>query len=356
MHPDDLTPRWLTFALREGGIIKKASVKEVTRSIIGDGKGFKSSVVRVGLTYDCDEPGAPSSLVAKIEPEDKEIQFVNQSLNSFQREINFYKEIAPTAPIRLPVLYYAVEEPPSNCLLMEDLSAYTPGDQIVGMHKEKVTTTLENMGKLQAKYWNNDLLDELSWMPTLEDLFNQNDRDDFIVRALSFLEHFGFLIGVKGLSLAYKLKDNIDWIKNEMLSRDKTIVHFDLREDNLVFGESGTENEVIILDWQLAIRSMGALDVARLIGGSEIPSERTGHQEQILRHWYDTLIGEGVRDYSWDDALYDLKLGALAYLGVFIHSHKDFLSHDPRVRELGKIVVGGIFSSAVEIDAGSVLP
>ncbi|MCZ6555977.1 MAG: hypothetical protein O6759_07665, partial [Candidatus Dadabacteria bacterium] len=222
MHPEEITPEWLTFALKESGVIEKASVIDVKRTIIGGGKGFKSSVVRVGVKYDQAESDAPTSVVAKIEPEDESVQAINKKFSSFEREISFYKQVAPSAPIRLPVLYYAVEEPPAYSMLMEDLSSLTPGDQTVGMHESQVMATVETMGKLQAKYWNNNLLEELSWMPTLEDLFMQYDESNFIENCISFLEHFGFVIGLKAIMIGYKLKDNINWLKDEILSRKKT--------------------------------------------------------------------------------------------------------------------------------------
>lgn len=356
IHPNEISPSWLTFALREAGLINNSSVVGVDKTILGSDKGFKSSVVRVGIKYDHSEAGAPSSVVVKIQPENENMIKENENLHSFAREIYFYREIAPSAPIRLPNLYYAIEEPPAYCMVMEDLSSLTLGDQTVGMHQDLVIATLNTIAKLQAKYWNNELLNGLGWMPTLEDMFSHYEEDKFLENCFSFLEHFGFKIGIRGLALGYKLKDNADWLKNEILSRQKTIVHFDLREDNLVFGKPGTDEEVLILDWQLAIRSMGAMDVARLIGGSEIPADRKGHQLAVLRCWHDTLIEEGVINYSWDEAVYDLKLGALAYIGVTIQYHKDFITDSPRIRKLGKVMIGGLFSSAVEIDAGSILP
>ena len=81
-----------------------------------------------------------------------------------------------------------------------------------------------------------------------------------------------------------------------------TIVHCDLREDNLLFGKPGTPEEVLIVDWQLAIRGMGAYDIASLQGGSELAAERRGHSYHVLLAWHETLLASGVVGYSYDQA------------------------------------------------------
>jgi len=72
MHVEEITPQWLTHALREGGYLKDASVKSIEKKIIGDAKGFLSSVVQVKIEYDTIEKDAPVSVVVKIEPEEGE--------------------------------------------------------------------------------------------------------------------------------------------------------------------------------------------------------------------------------------------------------------------------------------------
>jgi hypothetical protein len=101
---------------------------------------------------------------------------------------------------------------------------------------------------------------------------------------------------------------------------------------------------------------MGAFDVARLIGGSELPKERKGHQFEVLRRWFDTLVREGVANYTWEEAVYDFRLGSLALLSYPVHFHVSFIGSKGRSIELAKVICRRVFSSAVEIDAESVLP
>lgn len=351
MHVEEITPQWITHALREGGVLKEASVKSIEKKILGEGKGFLSSVVQVKIEYDFEEKDAPVSVVVKIEPEEGGFKDFGDEMNAFQREIRFYREIADTVPIRLPKLYYAVDQPPAYSMVMEDLSHFIPGDQVVGMHEQQVIKTVEEIARLQARYWNNEALEKIAWMPDFNDI-----SWDYIEKWPSFVEHYGYCLDDSGLELGEKLGHFLDWKKDKILKRPRTIVHFDLREDNLMFPPPGEEGAILILDWQLTIKNIGAFDVFRLMGGSEIPKERKGHQFQILKVWHDTLLQEGISNYTWEDAIYDFRLGALAFLCTPVHFHTEIIGIKGRTQKLAEAIFTRSFASAVEIDAASILP
>ena len=128
-----------------------------------------------------------------------------------------------------------------------------------------------------------------------------------------------------------------------------------MKVDNLLFGGADSDEIVVILDWQFVIRSMGAIDVARLIGGSWHPSEREGRQYEALRLWYDKLLENRVEDYSWDDAQRDLRIGALYCLCFPVHFHKGITRAQGRALEYIKVLYSGLFSQALEIDAEIIL-
>lgn len=351
IHPDEITPEWVTHALKNNGYLENSFIKKIDKKILGEAKGLLSSVVRVGIEYDRKEENAPSSVVVKIEPEEGDFINFNNEFRAFQREIKFYREVAPNIPIRLPKFYYAVDEPPAYSLVLEDLSNYSAGDQVVGMHKQQVQSVVKQIAKVHSAYWNNEALSELGWMPKTNGV-----SLNFAENWPSFVKNYGFCLDDRAIKLGDKLSGSIDWKNSEIEKRPQTIVHSDLREDNIMFGPLGSEDATIILDWQLAIRSVGAMDIARLIGGSEIPKERKGHQFEILKIWYDTLLKEGVNNYTWDDAVYDFRLGALSYLCYPVHFHKSGLNAKGRLKELVNVIYRRSFSSAVDIDAGSILP
>ena len=118
----------------------------------------------------------------------------------------------------------------------------------------------------------------------------------------------------------------------------------------------GAPRAVVLLDWQLANRSLGTIDVARLLGGSEPAAERRGHQVEVCAAWHEALVAGGVRDYDFAAALDDFRLAVLYCL--FIPVKGFYLAGaEPGVRtgRLLDAMAERFYASALEIDAGRLL-
>ncbi len=349
-HPDEITAKWFTEVLKEAGLIVNSNVVSIKKEQIAQGKAWLSTILRVEVEYDSPIDSAPNSFVLKLLSESRSSRDFSYERQAYEREINFYNEVADTIPIHLPKLFYSVTGPDCNLLLMEDLSNLTAGDQIRGMNYEQVLITLESLAKVHSTYWTNPILDSFNWMPC-----TNNIDVDYDENWDSFVELCGDFIDPEGLRIGEKLRTRIPWLLEEISKRPKTLVHDDMKVDNLLFGNAGTNEEVVILDWQFAIRGMGAIDVARLIGGSMFPREREGHHFEALRYWHDKLLDNGVENYNWEEAQRDYKLGALSCLTFPVHFHKGITRAHGRALEYIKILYSGLFLFALAIDADSIL-
>lgn len=348
---DEVTPEWLTAGFRDAGLLEDGRVVECSATPIGVDHGFLSTVGKVDLSYAGPSDDAPPTVVVKLEPSSGSMREFGDELHAFEREIRFYQEVAPRAPIRLARLYFAATEPPDYAMVMEDLSFAEPGDQVAGLHAAQVQRAAKDLGRLQGAFWGDQGLAGCEWMPR-----TNHTGGDFDEQWPSFTKHFGYCLEPEGVALGENLLGKLSWLEAEIAGRPRTLVHTDLRADNLMLGEVGTPEEILMLDWQLTIRSMGAFDVARLMGGSELPEERHGHQLDVLRVWHEALLESGVRDYPWDDALRDLRLGALSALCYPVHFHAGVLDATGRAKEVVEVICRRLFDSAVEMDAGAVLP
>ena len=350
---DDINADWLTQALQENGFLDaKHAIVAIEREIIGAGAGYASRIARFTLSYD-HPTDSPASIVVKIEPEGREQQAVMEQLHTFEREICFYREVAPTAPLRLAKTYFTIAEPPCYAIGMEDLSDCATGDQLIGMPNEQVQLVLRHLAKLQAMYWDNDRLAALDWMPfdnQLEKCFKDGHWEGFLKTTARH-------VSPEGLEAGERFRHHMDWVAEQIQQAPKTIVHGDLREDNLLFGEPGTPDEFIIMDWQIAVRGCGAYDVARLMGGSETPAQRAGRQMDILRAWHSSLVANGVQNYSFEQAVFHLKLCAMSFcsIPVFFFDY-DELKADERLPELLAAMTYRSFQSVVELNATDILP
>jgi Phosphotransferase enzyme family len=195
-------------------------------------------------------------------------------------------------------------------------------------------------------------LQQLAWMPDTWTLWKH-----FTDHWPSFVDHCRQWIGPEHLLLGRHVSEHFDWIIEQMSAAPPTIVHCDLREDNLLFGDPGTPEEVMIVDWQLAIRGMGAYDIASIQAGSELAVERRGHPFNVLRAWHETLIEGGVKDYSYDEALRHFRLACLVCLTLPVYFHVKVIDGCiPRGKLLCESQARRHFGAALEIDAASVLP
>ena len=350
-HPDEITPQWLTEVLTEAGVLTNSNIKNIKIEMMAEGKAWLSKIVKIEVEYETPIDNAPQSFVIKMLAESRMFREFSYEMDAFKREIRFYTEVAPNLPIRFPKLYYSLNGLKNNLMIMEDLSYLTPGDQVVGMSNEQVLLALESIAKYHSCYWENVALDSISWMPT-----SNNVHQDYVENWDSFVELCSYFIDPEGLKIGEKLKPHINWLFDEISKSPRTLIHDDMKEDNLLFGEPGTKEAVVILDWQFATRSTGVIDVARLIGGSQTPIVREGHQFESLRYWYELLFENGVKYYSWDEAQRDFKFAALSSLVFPVHFHKGIVRAEGRALEYVESMYSRLFSFVIEIEADSVLP
>src|SRR5262245_2275155 len=130
----EISAAWLNEVLAGVREFGGANIDAVESTVIGEGIGYLSSVARVKLLYDKPEVtkrGAPSTVIVKIEPENEMFRRLGEEFNAFQREIRFYRQVAPQVNVRLPRVYYTLAEAPDFAIVMEDLSHCTPGDTLV---------------------------------------------------------------------------------------------------------------------------------------------------------------------------------------------------------------------------------
>src|SRR5262249_46922399 len=137
-HPktiEDINAAWLTEVLRGADVLRRSAVLAVDVRAVGQGVGFLSNRARVTLTYDRAEEGAPATVVIKMPATAKEGAAFAESTHVYEREIRFYREVAPHTPVRVPRMYAAIMDPTNGVfiLILEDLKALTAGGQGGGL-------------------------------------------------------------------------------------------------------------------------------------------------------------------------------------------------------------------------------
>lgn len=347
---DDITPDWINATLFDDTPPRVASL---STSLISDGRGFLSQTARVGLTYDSPAGDRPSSVVVKIQPKDDYYRRAEAEVNAFEREIGFYREVAGRVSLRLPRIYFAKTTPRAGALVMEDLGHLTIGDQVRGIAHERVRAVAREIAKVHAAFWNNDALHEIEWAPEHDHFY----ADPYLEHWPGFADAFGLRIGKRGVAIGEAVAQNLEALERRIAERPASLVHGDLRGDNLLFGQPGGDDEVLILDWQLTHKTLATYDVARLMGGSEPVPERGGHQIDVIRSWHASLTDAGVANYPFDEALDDFRLAALHCLTIPVRIFKGVgPDGEGRRARLLDVTAERFFAAVIELDADSVLP
>jgi len=257
-HPktiEEISAPWMTEVLRGAGILRRATVDAVNVRAIGQGLGFLSGRARVTLTYDQSEEGAPATVVVKLPATVKEAVDVAESTHAYEREIRFYREVAPRTPIRVPRMFATIMEPADNVfiLVMEDLKGLTAGDQVIGMSRAQVLAAVQTIAPLHARWWNGDQRQALPWVPSVEQQLKMLSLTPEVIRTAwpLFVESFGDSLPPGGRALGERIIQHLDGIMAAFVNGTRTLVHFDYRADNLFIDDDLTRKApIVVVDWQ----------------------------------------------------------------------------------------------------------
>jgi len=150
-----LTAEWLSdvLAVAPGGPF--GPVEQVERQRIGEGVGVMSEIYRLAIRYAPDGQPGPATLVAKVPAGAAEARGLANNYGFYEKEVAFYRDIAPTVSIATPRCFGGAFDPGSKLfvLLMEDMAAVTPGDQIVGLTEAQVRRAIDEVVPLHARWW-----------------------------------------------------------------------------------------------------------------------------------------------------------------------------------------------------------
>jgi hypothetical protein len=348
---EDLSAAWLTQALQESGTLTDAVVRAIDVQPLGTaGVGFLSGLARVGLQYDGPAENAPRSLVAKF-PAVGETREIGDSMHAYEREIRFYREIAGRSQVPTLRCYGATldAEQGAFVLLLEDGTGFRAGDQVRGLTWEEAEQCIRAIAPFHAQWWRQPELEHLTWMPLenmdLRTLFDQNWPD--------FRERFAPELTPAELEVGAHICRHGALLLELIGRRPHTLVHWDYRADNLLFDDVSPERPVVVLDWQLTERSLGAYDVARLIGGSLREPELD--YRRLVALWHELLVAGGVSGYSLTDAWADFRISLLTLLYNPVSFFRIAEQAGKRGRALTAVMVHRLFHAAVACDAAAAL-
>lgn len=354
---DEVTPEWLTAALRERGHLREARVVEAPRERIGAGIGILGELARITLVYDREEPGAPATLIAKIPTADPGGRGVAHMLGFYEKERRIYDELADRIGVRSARAYYAAGDPETvqYVILMEDLGGLRLGDQVAGASAEECYTLAREVGRLHARWWNSPELDALDWIPRGNDPVNLMAAVAFAQAVEPFLQNFGSELTDFEREMVLRYMHRMNPMQDRFSGAPETLCHGDLRLDNVFWGSPEGDAPLTLVDWQIAVKARGPYDIGYFMSQSVDPAVRKAHERDVVRAYHETLVEHGVRDYPWEQCWEDYRMTVMWCLTYPVVSAGSIDLANDRGIELAKAMLRRSLSAIHDLRAYEVL-
>ena len=350
VKPEQVTPVWMTRALRNCGI--EATVTRLAMEPVGTGQLGETRRFRLEY-HGLPPPNAPRSVVGKFPSSDPVSAQSGKTLGIYRSEVMFYRELAYRARIRTPGVYVAeIDAAEEFVLLLEDLAPARVGDQMRGCTLEEARMALAEAALLHAAFWNDRELMAESWMsvPAGAQGFYTTD---LIEQAWHHVksDYAAYLTPEVSRVCAKYVRNHAHW--NRPRDFPKCLSHNDFRPDNMLFGGPG--DRVAVVDWQTSSFLGTGMDVAYLLGGSLDRETRRAHERSLLAAYHDDLLRHGVTAYSFERLLRDYAHYSFAAIAVAIAATV-IVKRTARGDEMLMHMVRGAALQALDNDALDDLP
>jgi Phosphotransferase enzyme family len=301
--PGDLTADWLTSTVGAGDIAD-FSVERI-------GTGQMSECYRVELTYagGASDSGRPDSVVLKVAATDPMSRQTGGSLGLYEREVCFYRDIAPRLRGPVAPCYHAAFDASAGIfdVLLGDAKPAVVGDEIRGATIEQAQLAITELARLQGPLLGDTTLANAPW------LHRDTQVNQGLVTALhaAFVDRYGDKIAPQHRMVCERLVGGFDaYLAAEAAEgRIQGLVHGDYRLDNMLFGSAGADRPLTVVDWQTVTWGPAMTDLAYFLGGALPVAERRTHYDALLQAYHAVLgpdapisladIREGVRRQSF---------------------------------------------------------
>ena len=300
-RPSDLTASWLATTLHAG--IAGFTVERI-------GTGQMSECYRVDLSYADSAAGAaegPQSVVLKVAATDPVSRQTGSALGLYEREVRFYRDIAPRLGGPIASCYHAAVDTTTGVfdLLLGDAGPAVVGDEIAGATTEQARLAVLELGRLHGPLLGDAALAEAPWL-NREAPLNQAMIG---VLYAGFIDRYGDQIAAPHRGVCQRLVDSFDGYLAAEAGQLKGLIHGDYRLDNMLFGTAGADRPLTVVDWQTVSWGPAMTDLAYFLGCALAVEDRRAQYDTLLRAYHDALgptapvtladVTEGVRRQSF---------------------------------------------------------
>ena len=354
----EVTARWIHKALSAGGASDLPPVKESVLEEIGADTGFMSTVLRCHLRYDERHPTAPETVIVKLPSSLAENRRLGERFGLHKRAYDFYKLVAPSAPVRSPALLYGDYEARSDrfVLVLEDLGRMQMVSHFDGASAAQARLAVRAIAKLHGTYWNKTDQPPLNSFPdSLTPRRRRLVQLVYLTNLTTTFERFGSFFTDEMRRLAETYVSRIGSHIERVAAGPKTFSHGDFRLDNIFFAADGAE-EIAFIDWQMCGLRSPLYDVSCFLVGS-VTAEMRGRIERDVLEEYAGIIREmGVEGFTFEECWRLYREHSLANLLVMVCACGGLALRNERRRQMVEVGLQRVLTAIEDLDGDACLP
>jgi hypothetical protein len=263
------------------------------------------------------------------------------------KEANFYKFIQSETNVKLPIAQcydaYISDDKFKYLLLLEDLSNEFHASDKINLSDENIwLSAASSLAKFHAAFWNSDKIGSQE-LP-----IDNIEKINFYIKNTyesydKFIKYVGNRFDAETLAIfehAMKISVGLETERyNRLTNKDNiTLTHGDSHIYNFMFPRNQEETSVII-DFQFWGMGIGVKDIAHLTRESFPKVNGEKLHLSIIKKYYETLLEQGVCNYSWDNCWNDYRKQVASMLLIPIWQYTHFnLEYDNWIKDVPSLI------------------
>lgn len=262
------------------------------------------------------------------------LPIIGNQENAFDKwsrhEVDFYRNVKRNNELPIVKCHDAYISDDNNhfLLLLDDISGdYCTAKEVNRNDISNWLIASESLARLHSYYWNGANTKELKLIhgdnKTIEEKINnyQSALEKFLPYASDFYDNEILEVYKSALEDAILFDSkNIERIeKNNSIS----VIHGDSHINNFMFSKNTSQNPFIVdfQFWRIGITTVDIMNLTRVSFPFKNEPER--HLE-VLKHYHSFLLQYGVKNYSFDECLYDYYLSTAISVFGPVFNYTDF--------------------------------
>ena len=318
------------------------------------GNGLVGDSARFNITYAAGHSG-PSSIAGKFPAADPTSRGTAAAMRLYEKEVGFYRDIAPHVAIRTPAVYFAEHDVETGefLLLMEDCGPAEQGDQLGGCSFDHALTCVRELAALHGPSYGKRALTDLEFLATSDEVrsFTSNG---YVGATAAFAQKYVNEMSEVDLAVVAKTGEKSAALWQRVPEEPRAIVHGDFRLDNILFAIRGGAEPMATLDWQTVIAGNPLIDLGYFMGAGIGEALRAQHSDELLAAYAQALCQHGGPKLTEIATSDGYAQGALHGVATAVFSAA-FVEENERAKAIFQSMAEGACSLVREVDALRIL-